>query len=85
MYTGAKGMQPHPEPRAMTDAEVRAAVGEFVHASRNAIAAGFDGVELHGANGCLIEQFLSPQTNRRSDAWFYTPGPNGYTDCPTAS
>jgi N-ethylmaleimide reductase len=69
MYTDAKGLQPHPVPRAMTDAEVRAAAQEFVHASRNAIAAGFDGVELHGANGYLIEQFLSPQTNQRSDAW----------------
>jgi len=69
MYTDAKGLQPHPVPRAMTDAEVRAAVEEYVHASRSAIAAGFDGVELHGANGYLIEQFLSPQTNQRSDAW----------------
>ena len=69
MYTDAKGLQPHPVPRAMTDAEVRAAAQEFVHASRNAIAAGIDGVELHGANGYLIEQFLSPQTNQRSDAW----------------
>ena len=69
MYTDAKGMQPHPTPREMTGAEVSAAVEEFVHASRNAVAAGFDGVELHGANGYLIEQFLSPHSNRRSDAW----------------
>jgi N-ethylmaleimide reductase len=69
MYTDAKGLQPHPVPRAMTDAEVRAAVEEYAHASHNAIVAGFDGVELHGANGYLIEQFLSPQTNQRSDAW----------------
>lgn len=69
MYTDARGLQPHPVPRAMTDAEVRAAVEEYVHAARNSIAAGFDGVELHGANGYLIEQFLSPQTNQRSDAW----------------
>jgi len=69
MYTDAKGMQPHPTPRAMTDAEVRHAIEEFVSASRNAISAGFDGVELHGANGYLIEQFISPDTNRRTDAW----------------
>ena len=69
MYTDAKAMQPHPVPRAMTDAEVRHAIEEHVVAARNAIAAGFDGVELHGANGYLLEQFLSPDTNRRTDAW----------------
>ena len=69
MYTDAKGMQPHPVPRAMTDAEVRHAIEEHVAAARNAVAAGLDGVELHGANGYLLEQFLSPDTNRRTDAW----------------
>jgi len=69
MYTDATGMQPHPVPRAMTDAEVRQAIEEYVAASRHAIAAGFDGVELHGANGYLMEQIISPDTNRRTDGW----------------
>jgi N-ethylmaleimide reductase len=69
MYTDAQGPQPHPVPRAMTEAEVHAAIAEFVQAARNAVAAHFDGVELHGANGYLLEQFLSPQTNQRQDDW----------------
>jgi N-ethylmaleimide reductase len=69
MRTDAKGPQPYPVPRAMTEAEVWAAVDEFTQAARGAMAAGFDGVELHGANGYLLEQFLSPHTNLRDDAW----------------
>ncbi len=69
MYTDAQGMQDHPVPHAMSEADIAQAKAEFVQAAKNAIAAGFDGVELHAANGYLLEQFLSPGTNQRSDAW----------------
>ncbi|MCX5743420.1 MAG: alkene reductase [Proteobacteria bacterium] len=69
MWTDGKGMQPHPVPEAMTTADIRAAVEEFVHAAPSAIAAGADGVELHGANGYLIEQFLNTAANQRTDAY----------------
>lgn len=69
MFTDAQGVQPYPVPRAMSEAEVWAAVDEYKLAAQNAMAAGFDGVELHGANGYLLEQFLSPHSNLREDAW----------------
>lgn len=69
MWTDAHGPQPLPVPEAMTAGEVREAREGFVRAARNAIEAGFDGVELHGANGYLLEQFLHPHTNRRTDEY----------------
>jgi N-ethylmaleimide reductase len=69
MYTDQQGPQPYPVARPMTDAEVEQAIVGYVTASRNAIAAGFDMVELHGANGYLIDQFLSPNVNQRQDRW----------------
>lgn len=69
MYTDAQGMQPHPVPHALTGDELARTRQEFVTASKNAIAAGFDGVELHSANGYLLEQFLSPHSNMRQDAY----------------
>ncbi|WP_393056664.1 alkene reductase [Streptomyces sp. LN549] len=56
-------------PRELTDAEIRETIADFVAAARAAVDAGFDGVELHGANGYLIHQFLAPNSNQRTDAW----------------
>lgn len=67
MYTDSLGMQDYPVPEVMTADDIVIARAEFVSAAKNAIAAGFDGIELHGANGYLLEQFLSPHTNQRDD------------------
>lgn len=67
------GIQPYPVPAAMTPAELAATTAEFVTAAENAIAVGFDGVEMHGANGYLLHQFLSPRSNARTDAWGGSP------------
>jgi N-ethylmaleimide reductase len=67
MWTDSDGMQPMPIPRAMTQTDIETAINEFVNAAQNAIDAGFDGIELHGANGYLLEQFLNPNTNHRTD------------------
>jgi N-ethylmaleimide reductase len=69
MYTDSAGMQPHSKPRTMTQADIDHAVGEFAHAAKLAIEAGFDGVELHAANGYLIEQFLNANVNTRTDGY----------------
>jgi N-ethylmaleimide reductase len=68
MYTDALGMQPHSAPRAMTEVDIARAVREYVASAELALDAGFDGVELHGANGYLIEQFLNPLVNLRTDS-----------------
>lgn len=56
-------------PRALSDQEVRELIKAYGEATRRAIQAGFDGVELHGANTYLIQQFFSPHSNRRDDHW----------------
>lgn len=64
-----EGLKDTVTPRAMTTDEVRATVRDFVQAARNAMEAGFDGVEIHGANGYLVEQFLRDSSNRRTDIY----------------
>ncbi|NGO76042.1 alkene reductase [Streptomyces sp. YC504] len=68
MFTAA-GPQEMPEPRALSTQEVAATVQDFRRAAAAAVAAGADGVEIHGANGYLVHQFLSDHTNRRSDGY----------------
>lgn len=67
MWTDAQGMQDHPVPEALSADELVSTKKEYVDAAKNAIKAGFDGIELHGANGYLLEQFLSPFSNIRTD------------------
>jgi N-ethylmaleimide reductase len=69
MYTDSQGMQAHSPPRAMTAADIVHAINEYAKSAQLAIEAGFDGVELHAANGYLIEQFLNANVNRRTDAY----------------
>ena len=69
MYTDKDGMKPHPVPEAMSEEDVKASIEEYAQAARSAFIAGFDGVELHGANGYLIEQFIRPNTNLRTDGY----------------
>ncbi len=67
MYTDAEGMKPLPVPQAMTGEEIKSTIAEFVQGAKNAVTAGFDGVELHSANGYLLEQFIRPNSNQRTD------------------
>jgi len=67
MYTDAEGMKQNAIPHAMTEADIRTTIEEYALGAKNAVAAGFDGVELHGANGYLLEQFIRPNSNQRTD------------------
>lgn len=68
MFT-ATGMQDIPTPRALTSEEIRQTIADFRHAARSAIEAGADGVEIHGANGYLVHQFLAASANMRTDQY----------------
>jgi N-ethylmaleimide reductase len=63
------GRSDTPVPQEMTIADIQATVDDFVAAARNAIRAGADGVEVHSANGYLLNQFLATSTNQRTDAY----------------
>jgi len=67
------GQQPYAVPRALRTDEIPALVAEFVHAARQAVAAGLDGVEVHAANGYLPHQFLAPSSNERTDDYSASP------------
>jgi 2,4-dienoyl-CoA reductase-like NADH-dependent reductase (Old Yellow Enzyme family) len=67
------GKQPHPVPHELTIDELSIVREQIVTASRNAIDAGFDGVELHSANGYLLHEFLAPNTNVRTDGYGGSP------------
>ncbi|MCG2614033.1 alkene reductase [Terrimonas sp. NA20] len=69
IWTDQAGLQPVPIPQAMTAAEVNLTIEEYADAAEKAIAAGFDGIEIHAANGYLPEQFLNPHTNVREDQY----------------
>jgi 2,4-dienoyl-CoA reductase-like NADH-dependent reductase (Old Yellow Enzyme family) len=72
LAVSASSDTPRPH-RQMTDEEVEAVIAEFEAAARRAAEAGFDAVQLHGAHGYLMSQFLSPLTNQRTDRWGGTP------------
>lgn len=69
MWTDKAGLQAHTLPAAMTEVDIAQAVAEYASAARLAIKAGFDGLELHAANGYLMEQFLNANVNKRTDGY----------------
>lgn len=68
---------PYVQPREMTKADIDKTIADYVTAAQNALAAGFDGVEFHSANGYLAEQFLRASSNQRTDEYGPSGGPHG--------
>lgn len=69
IYTDSKGLLPYELPKEMSLEDIKNTQNEYVQAAINAIKAGFDGVEIHGANGYLIDQFLNISSNQRTDEY----------------
>jgi len=69
MWTDVQGSQPHTPPRTMNAHDIKTVIQEYATAARLAIQAGFDGIELHAANGYLLEQFLNGNVNQRTDGY----------------
>lgn len=73
MWTDQQQMQPSPAPRELGTEEIVTLINEYVQSAKNAVAAGFDGVEIHAANGYLPMQFLNPGSNKRTDKYGGSP------------
>jgi N-ethylmaleimide reductase len=69
MWTDQKQLQSYPVPLEMSYKDIEDTITEFVNSAKLAVEAGFDGIELHGANGYLIEQFINPTVNKRNDQY----------------
>lgn len=69
VYTTKGGPFNYPVPRALETSEIKSIVQQYAEAAKNAMAAGFDGVEIHGANGYLLDQFWKDSTNQRTDEY----------------
>lgn len=69
MWTDSNGMQPYPVPAQMSEEDIAQAIAEYAQSAQCAIEAGFDGIELHAANGYLIDQFINTASNQRTDRW----------------
>lgn len=69
IFTDTKGLQDYSVPVPLSKEDIKNIIGDYARAAQNAVKAGFDGVEIHGANGYLLEQFLNPNVNDRTDEY----------------